>query len=278
MSKSLRELENELGAKLLERSVQGIKLTDCGIALRARAEIIRSEFTRAADEIQQMKGGGRGNVAIAISSTVAVFALSRVVSEFRREYPLVKLNIVDETYQHASDSIRAGRLDFTIGPIARTSTMDGLSRELLFVTPMVLVVRKGHPKAAAKHLAELVMERWIFHSDGAGLSEALFEDNGIEIPDVVRCRSLAIWLPLLLESDYIMLIPQSLLRSKILDDALNAIPIAEPIPTARYFLFSNSSSPFTAPAEALANKFRRATRSLLPKTTGRDLASLGDVL
>src|SRR5882757_3599892 len=54
LSRSIRELESELGVKLLERTSLGVEPTDYGKALILRSKIVESELRRAKDDIAQL--------------------------------------------------------------------------------------------------------------------------------------------------------------------------------------------------------------------------------
>ena len=61
LSKSLRLLEDHLGAKLLERGPRGVRATPSGHLFYSRARFISSEFRRAREELDELKGSAVGN-------------------------------------------------------------------------------------------------------------------------------------------------------------------------------------------------------------------------
>ena len=68
-----------------------------------------------------------------------------------------------------------------------------LNCELLYQADLVPLVRKGHPKARARTLAELQDQQWIVPVDSDADTMEAFRNRGLAEPVVVRCRSLPAW-------------------------------------------------------------------------------------
>jgi LysR family transcriptional regulator of abg operon len=67
LTRSIRELEHELGAALFERRARGMVLTAAGDVFLQRARAVQAELQRSRDEIDQLKGLTRGQVVIGLS-------------------------------------------------------------------------------------------------------------------------------------------------------------------------------------------------------------------
>src|SRR5882757_6028819 len=74
LSRSVRELENELGVKLLDRTALGVEPTAYGKALILRCKIIDSELRQAKDDIAQLRAATHGDLRIG-ATPVAAFSL-----------------------------------------------------------------------------------------------------------------------------------------------------------------------------------------------------------
>ena len=72
LSKSLRRLEQDLGAPLVARSVKGVRMTDCGERFRLHARLVVTEARRAKEAVGQLAGAGSGTVRYGISTAASV--------------------------------------------------------------------------------------------------------------------------------------------------------------------------------------------------------------
>ena len=81
ITRSIRELEHELGVTLFERHVTGAALTPIGKAFLCAAQRPSNlELQRTKDEIQQLKGLKTGSVAVGLSTAGHVALLPRVLT------------------------------------------------------------------------------------------------------------------------------------------------------------------------------------------------------
>lgn len=119
ISRSIRELEKELGCVLFERHAKGVRLTPMGAVFLRRANAIRHELQRARDEIGQLNGESRGRVTLCMSTAPHLGLFAEVLREFRARYPDTHLEIIDGVYPLVEASLLDGTVDFYIGPVPR---------------------------------------------------------------------------------------------------------------------------------------------------------------
>ncbi len=118
ITRSIRELEHELGAALFVRHVNGVALTPIGEAFLRRATAIQLELERTKDEIQQLKGVKTGTVAVGLSTAAHIALLPRVLKPFGKSFPDVQLRIVEELFPAMEAELGDGSIDFYVGPLA----------------------------------------------------------------------------------------------------------------------------------------------------------------
>lgn len=111
LSRQMREMEEELGAKLFERSNHRIVLTQDGMLLRRRAQ----EIVELVDRTQRDFGGKEkdlcGEVAIGSGETRSVAVLAEMLSSFRRRHPRVRYRFYSGNADHIKERMENGTLD-----------------------------------------------------------------------------------------------------------------------------------------------------------------------
>jgi LysR family transcriptional regulator, regulator of abg operon len=83
LSRSVQELEHELGVQLFERRARGMTLTAMGEVLVRRAGNVMTEVRRAREEIEQLDGGTSGTVAAAMSIAAHLAIVPKMLPPFR---------------------------------------------------------------------------------------------------------------------------------------------------------------------------------------------------
>src|SRR5687768_11342381 len=94
ISRSIQQLEKDLGATLFERRKKGVVLTPMGALFLRRARSAVSELSRARDEIRQHQGGVAGTVVACLSTTPHIALLPHALPQFRKRYPDVRLHVI----------------------------------------------------------------------------------------------------------------------------------------------------------------------------------------
>ena len=114
MSKQLKELENELGAKLFIRSNYSIRLTEAGLLLRDRAEDILSLVAKTEAEFKSLEETNSGDIFVGAPESEAMSLFAEAVHTLQKNYPRIRCNIYSGNLSDVCERLDKGLLDFAI--------------------------------------------------------------------------------------------------------------------------------------------------------------------
>lgn len=139
----IQALEKTVGARLFERSAQGISLTQAGRTFHTYATQMLELSARATQAMEQLQGLARGELSIAASSVPGQYILPRLLASFRAEWPAVQVRLSVSN----SQEVRAGVRDslFELGMVGERARDDRLAFDPVVEDQLVLVVRAEHP-------------------------------------------------------------------------------------------------------------------------------------
>lgn len=262
ITRSIREVERELGVALFERHPRGVVLTQMGQIFLRRAAVIQNELRLATEEVAQLRGSSTGQVSVALSSAVQMALLPQVIAPFRRRFSEVYLTLQEGSIPTAEALLLEGAIDFYVGPVPELQANADLLVEKLFDNTRLVFGRKGHPKAGARSLRELVDARWIRTLVAVDKSAELahvFQQYGLEPPrvDMTAGSTMAIILAVA-GSDLLTMLPKQWLEFVATRELLQPIHVAESLAAPPICIVSRARLPLTPAAEFLADLFRRA--------------------
>ncbi|MEX3789653.1 LysR family transcriptional regulator [Paraburkholderia sp. JPY432] len=150
VSRCVRELEGEIGLKLIDRTTREVQLTDVGGNLVSSVSRLLSDLDDALREIREIGEQRRGRVVVAASPTVACRLMPRVVASCGQQFPYVTLSLRDDVQSDVVRKVKSGEVDFgvIIGPFSD----DDLLSETLMTDSFCIVSRDDHRLAARKQV------------------------------------------------------------------------------------------------------------------------------
>jgi DNA-binding transcriptional LysR family regulator len=150
VSRCVRELEAELGLKLIDRTTRDVQLTDVGGNLIASVSRLIDDLDDTLREIREIGEQRRGRVIVAASPTIACRLMPRVVASCERQFPFVTLGLRDDVQSDVVRKVKSGEVDFgvIIGPFSD----DDLLSEALMTDSFCVVSRNDHPFAAREQV------------------------------------------------------------------------------------------------------------------------------
>jgi len=260
LTKAIQELEMALGARLFERRQQGVTLTDIGDNFFKHASLVLEELRVAQEDIQQRLGLAGGRVNIGVGGSIARTVMPQVINQFHREYPLVKVRIVEGQLVSMVHELRQGELDFTINTYDKNHLDQELVFERLMERDYQVVMRKGHPMAHARTLAELQHCDWTMPTPQGSyyrLLHDLFGERGMAPKIVVTCETFMACTSLVAQSDFVSIISRDVIEDPTHGGQLISLVLDEPLPKATFYLIQRKDTALTPMSAYMAQLFRR---------------------
>ncbi len=193
ISRTLRQLEDELGTQLFERARQRLRLTSAGEILLYYARTSAAELDRATAFIGDLAGLRRGSVSIAAVESVTRGLLPDVLASFWKRHPAVRVDVMTLGSQQSVDSVVQSDCDLALAFDVRVpKTAQRLASVSL---PLGVLMRPDHPLARRRtlRLRELAGERLIVSDSTLTLGQMIehaMADSGIEARSATNSISL----------------------------------------------------------------------------------------
>lgn len=112
LSRQLKELEDELGKKLFNRSNQRITLTEEGLLLRKRAEEILDLVHKTKAEFVALEEAMAGDIHIGCGETERIGYIAHIAKGIQQKYPLIRFHFYSGNAEYVMEKLDKGLLDF----------------------------------------------------------------------------------------------------------------------------------------------------------------------
>ena len=145
ISSQIRALEEEVGAKLLDRSGGKVSLTAAGKLFQQYAEDTVQSRKNIFVAVAEMERVPRGELVVAANEGTCLYILPEVFAEFKKQYPSVSVNIDRKESAKILESIIDNSVDFGVVSLPVTDTR--LTVVPIHRDELVVIVAPKHPLA-----------------------------------------------------------------------------------------------------------------------------------
>jgi DNA-binding transcriptional LysR family regulator len=189
VSKTLSELEDLAGRRLVERSRAGTKLTPAGEQFLRYAVNVTQAMESAAAALTRTGTPSVPTVEVGALPTVAAGLLAPAIVRLHQRRPHASVEVRTAANPELLADLKAGEIDFAVGRMAEPATMAGVSFELLYGESLAIVTRPQHPLATAGRttVSPSALLDYPLVIPGASTAprhhvEAFFQAHGIALP------------------------------------------------------------------------------------------------
>ncbi len=151
LSRQIRDLEEELGQKLLIRKSHRVALTPEGVRFRKRAEEIISMVDKTEAEFSVAKDNISGDIYIGSGETRAIHRIAQIACRLRQEFPDIRYHLYSGNSEDVTERLDKGLLDFGVliqpADISKYDYLDLPDKDVWGV-----IMPKDSPLAAKDHI------------------------------------------------------------------------------------------------------------------------------
>ncbi|MFZ7104152.1 MAG: LysR family transcriptional regulator [Peptococcaceae bacterium] len=235
----IKNLEDELGVNLFERTSQGVKLSEAGEVFLPHIKIILDKLDEATKTIKIWKANSQTTLLIGASFYVSCYELPQIISTFKEIYPNIHLYV------------RTGRSSDIKSMVENHEVQLGLARGLgnqtklqtykLNEEPIVLCTYPQHPLSKRDNilLQDIASEPLISYKGGYWSTvEKAFGDLKIKPNIAMELDSIEAIKKIIMETNSASLLPLQSVKTEMIQKQIKTINILQPKLTRNTYLYA----------------------------------------
>jgi DNA-binding transcriptional LysR family regulator len=264
ISKTLAELEQWAGARLVERGRNGAALTAAGehflrYALDVRRAVDASAAALAHEDAHQSLA-----VRVGVLPTVQTAVLPTAIVSMKARMPGVGVQIQVASNAELLGALKAGEIDLMVGRMAEPSSMKGISFEYLYTESLTMVARAGHPltgPAARPTLEDVLVYPLVIagaHTAPRHHTEVFFESSGLALPQgCIETQASPVARLVVRTSDAIWIVPRRVAQDDLDAGLLALVDVPAPRGVEQIGILRRSQDTLSDAVGTFAEQLRR---------------------
>jgi LysR family transcriptional regulator for metE and metH len=267
----IRNLQALAGLPLIQRTSDGMLLTDAGREVLALTERIEAAIADCETSLEMMAGKTAGRISIGAVSTSKYF-VPFMISGFSKLYPKVDVSLFIGNRQEIGNALRGYDLDFAI--MGRPPADIDMDVRLIGDHPHVIIAPTSHRLARKPRLAlsDLADETFLMREPGSGtrgLMEQLFESARVRPNIGMAMSSNETIKQAVIAGLGIAFISAHTVATELDERRLVTLDVAGLPVVRQWFVLSRKDKVLLPPARAMLEFLAARGAQFLPRTQGR---------
>lgn len=235
VSRSISDLEQTLGARLVERKPRGVELTSHGRAMLSRSYAVFDELRQGVSDIESLSDPTAGEVRIGTTPPLAASFVSAVIERLNHSYPRIAFQVVTDQAQAQKQNLHDRKVDLLIYRRIDLFKGNEMTFQFLFESPYVVAAGVESPWAKRRriNLPELMDEQWALPppDDSFGpFVVSAFRAGGFDLPRAaVVASAIELCANLLRTGRYLTIVPEFWLQFPERHRSIRKLAIELPI-------------------------------------------------
>jgi DNA-binding transcriptional LysR family regulator len=274
ISKAIASLERTLGARLLDRNMRGISLTDYGRAALKCGVAVFDDLKKGMEEIEFIADPTVGVVRVGCSDPEFASVVSAVINLLSPRYPRIVFELIRVDQAAPFRDLETRDVDLVIAEPVFSE--DHMVAENLYADSAVVAVGLQSPWARRRRvdLVELVDEPWLLPAPGSFISSIIvdaFRSCGLSAPQPVVVASSQMRTALLANGRFVTAIANAMLQIGALRASIRALPVNLPGPYRNVAIVTLKGRSLSPVAQLFIECAREVAKPLVlgQKRTGR---------
>jgi DNA-binding transcriptional LysR family regulator len=263
LSRTVRRLEQQVGAPLFERHSKGMQLTAVGSALLPHATLLLREADHATEEINAMRGLAKGTIRVGAVGNIASLILPLAISAVLKKWSNLTVFVIEGVWDRLAEALVKHEIDLALG--ATTETPDEIEAiaDCRWQDQSHVVAAIDHPLRRKRKLTleDTMKEPWAITPRGTAPYEHMqqvFRAHGLAPPNiVVETRSIIVLKSLVAHSGFLGWMPESIYDAERRAHLVDALNIPGAASTRTLTAFKRRRGILPAPALKLLEELRR---------------------
>ncbi len=265
LSRTVRLLEDHLGAPLFERHSKGMQLTIIGKALVPHATLLLREAEQTTQEIHALLGLSKGSIRVGAVGSIASLVLPLAIDSVLKKWPNLNVFVIEGVWDRLAAALVVHEIDLALGVAdAATDEIEEIT-DCRWEDKSHVVASLTHPLRRMRRLTleNVLTERWAVPPRGTGPYEHMqraFRLQGLPLPNVVvETRSIIMLKSLVAKCGFVSWMSESIYDAERRAGLIDALKIPNAVGERTLSAFRRRSGILPGPAVKLLEELRLMT-------------------
>lgn len=262
ISRSISNLEHELGCRLFVRSNRGVTLTPEGEKLYTRVAVAHRQLQAAEAELAKERSLQSGMISVGVSETALHVLLLSRIQEFHKAYPGIRIRISSVSTPQAITTLKSGLVDFAV-VTTPTKIIRPLEEILLRQYQEVLI---GGPRFKElqnrtlflKELASYPLILMNSQSNTHDFYMRFFLEHGMTLQPEIEASSVDQIFPMIKNDLGLGFLPEDMIREAVREGEVFPLKLEYQIPKRSICLIRDTDRPMSISATELIKLLKKS--------------------
>lgn len=266
LTQQLRQLEDELGVRLLHRSAQGVLSTDAGKIFYEHAQAILKQVADARSAVTQSAERPSGSVTLGLPHSISGALALPLLTAARATYPEITLQLTEELTGNLSEQLKSGRVNLAVlfddGQLAQFATTPLAEEQLRFICRADAAFAQGEQALTLERALETTMILPGLQHGVRPRIESVVRAAGLQLTNVIEINSIAILKSAILADMGATLLPSAPVLDELRRGTMRAHEVLEPAISRTVVLCASKNIPLTNAASAISRLVQQVSTGL----------------